>query len=279
VSHFPIVACISDFGSKDFYAGAVRGILMQGVPEGQIAEITHEIPAGDIRRGGLMLWEVQPSFPQGTIFLAVIDPEVGGNRRAAVFHFPECDLVCPDNGTATFLLERFRNFQAVDVDPMRLTGSPPSNTFHGRDLFAPLAVQLAQGKSMDSFGSPMRDPVRLSLPLLAGEETRGWEGEVLYSDHYGNVITSIGRISFDLQSLTPWIHTGAEAGSIAPGMRLLLEDGTMVPLCRTYAEAKDLGTWVALAGSNGLLEVAAWQSPADRHPALAIGSKVKLVSH
>jgi S-adenosylmethionine hydrolase len=274
----PPIACITDFGLDDFYAGALHGVLAGLLPGGSIVDITHGIPAGDIRRGGLTLWEVQPSFPKGTIFLVVVDPEVGGDRRAAIFRFPDCDVVCPDNGVVTFLMERFPEYQAVEINPAASLDHPLSNTFHGRDLFAPAASRLASGKELRSFGPPLSAPRRIHLPHFQGEERTGWEGEALYSDRFGNIITSIGRISFDFGSLSPWIHSGAQPGRISPKARVELDNGSSIPLGKTYSDAKAGPHRIAIVGSNGLLEIASWRSPAGTDPGLEPGTKIRLIS-
>jgi S-adenosylmethionine hydrolase len=272
------VACITDFGTSDYYAGALRGVLANLLPRASIVDVTHEIPPGDIRRAAVVLWEAQPAFPSGTVFLAVVDPGVGGARRPAAFRFPVCDVVCPDNGIATLLMDRFPEFQAVEIDLQPLTGRPISNTFHGRDVFAPAAARLILGNDPKALGSSLSSPVRIPLPHLEGDEKRGWDGEVLYLDHFGNAVTSIGRLSFDFQTLEPWLHTGAQAGKLAQGAHIRTEDGSEIPLGRTYMDAKDRPGTIALVGSNGLLEIASWNSSSGAFPALQPGARVKLTS-
>jgi S-adenosylmethionine hydrolase len=276
VGHPSLVACITDFGTSDYYAGALRGVLAGLLPRGSVVDVTHEIPPGDIRRAAVALWESQPAFPFRTVFLVVVDPGVGGARRPAAFRFAECDVVCPDNGVATLLMDAFPDFQAVEIDLRRFAGRPISNTFHGRDLFAPTAARLALGDEPGGVGAPIDEPVKIPLPRLKGDPRRGWEGEILYRDHFGNAVTSIGRISYDLSTLEPWLQTGAQSGSIREGARLILEDGSSIPLARTYADAEGGPGTIALAGSNGLLEIAAAKySPADV-PALRPGAAVRL---
>ncbi len=278
VGNASVVACITDFGTSDYYAGALRGALANLLPSVSIVDVTHGIPPGDIRRAAIVLWESQPSFPNRTVFLAVVDPGVGGSRRPAAFRFSECDVVCPDNGIPTLLMDRFPEYQAVEIDPRRITDRPISNTFHGRDVFAPAAARLFLGDDPRSLGPSLSSPVMIPLPHLEGEEGRGWEGEVLYIDHFGNAVTSIGRLSFDFQTFEPWLHTGAQAGKIANGAHVLLEDGSEIPLRRTYADAKDRPGTIALAGSNGLLEIASWNSPSGEISALKPGARVRLTS-
>ncbi|MBN1437940.1 MAG: SAM-dependent chlorinase/fluorinase [Anaerolineales bacterium] len=271
-----VVACITDFGTSDYYAGALRGVLAGLLPQASIVDVTHEIPPGDIRRAAILLWEAQPAFPKGTVFLAVVDPGVGTERRPSAIRFAECDVVCPDNGIAAFLMQRFSEFRAWEIDPGQIAGRPISNTFHGRDLFAPAAAHLALGKDADSLGSPLSCPVRIPLPFFEGDERRGWAGEVLYRDRFGNAVTSIGRISFDGRNLEPWLRTGARAGRITEGMRVVLEDGGEARLVRTYRNGKDGGGAVALVGSNGLLELACASPAAAGAARLKAGTRLRL---
>jgi S-adenosylmethionine hydrolase len=271
-----VVACITDFGSKDYYAGALRGVLASLLPGVPVVDITHEIPAGDIRRAAIMLWEAQPAFPDGTVFLVVVDPGVGSARRQAAFRFPRCAVVCPDNGTTTFLIQQFPEFDAVEIDPRRVTAGPISNTFHGRDLFAPVAARLYREGGVRGLGRALGSPITLTLPLLRGEESTGWDGEILYIDHFGNAVTSIGRISHDGRSFDPWLRTEASAGLIPANSSILLSDGTGIPLRRTYTEAKTESGMIALVGGSGLLEIASWNRPAGGGAALQPGAAVRL---
>jgi len=261
VGNESVVACITDFGSRDYYAGALHGVLASLLPGTPMVDISHEIPAGDIRRAAIMLWEVQPSFPDGTVFLVVVDPGVGSARRPAAFRFPRCSVICPDNGLPTFLIERFPVFDAVEIDPQQVSVGPISNTFHGRDLFAPAAAKLFREGCLRELGSTLVSPSTLPLPLLRGEASTGWDGEILYIDHFGNAITSIGQFSDEGQSIAPWLRTGARAGKIPAPTRVLLADGTLLPLRRTYADAKGDPGAIALIGGSGLLEIASWNRP------------------
>jgi S-adenosylmethionine hydrolase len=273
----PLVVCITDFGSEDFYAGALRGVLAGLLPRGSVVDVTHRIPAGDIRRAALVLWEAQPSFPKGTVFLVVVDPGVGGDRRAAAFRFSDCAVVCPDNGIVTFLLERSPEYQAAELDPSKLGAGTLSNTFHGRDLFAPAAARLASGTPLSFFGPALSSPARLPLPRFQGDEAAGWSGEVLYSDHFGNIITSIGRISYDFRALSPWIRTGARGGTIPPNSHVELDDGSCITIGKTYSNLHGDARRIAVVGSNGLLEIASRPSAAGTEPALTPGSGIRLI--
>jgi S-adenosylmethionine hydrolase len=277
VNRSPVVACITDFGTLDYYAGAVRGVLAGLAPAASIIDITHEIPPGDVRRAAMVLWECQSAFPEGTVFLVVVDPGVGGTRLPAAFQCSSSRVVCPDNGIVTLLIETRSGWRGVAIEPRPAGVRPISNTFHGRDVFAPAAARLCNGEELDALGPPLQVPVRIPLPRFSGGEAAGWEGEILYRDHFGNAVTSIGRIAYDLDALDPWLATGAMAGKIGPGAAVQLEDGNRIPLRRTYGAANPEGL-VAVAGSNGLLEIAAPGFGAPSSRALQPGASVRLQS-
>lgn len=272
----PLIALITDFGVEDSYAGILRGILAGSAPQARIVDITHCIPCGDVRRAGLILWEAQPSFPKQTIFLVVVDPDVGTGRKGMVFHSAECDVVCPDNGVISFLVHRCKNWSAVEISNAAFQSAGMSNTFHGRDVFAPAAAQLARGIPLSKFGRELKDPLRLAMPRLSGSIENGWEGEALYADHFGNIITSLGFVSFDQRMVRPWLPSGAGEGFLGSDAHLCLADGTRVPLVHSYADGKQSGSLFAVVGSAGLVEIAAWQAPASIHQSLKPGSTIRL---
>jgi S-adenosylmethionine hydrolase len=277
MSALPLIALITDFGIEDSYAGVLHGVLLGAIPQLRVVDVTHSVPCGDVRRGGLVLWEAQPFFPRGTIFLAVVDPGVGSRRRGLIFHFPDCDVVCPDNGMITDLMHRFKEWKSVEISNPSFRPAEVSNTFHGRDVFAPAVVELARGTALKEFGGEVEDPERLAMPRLSGNGDAGWEGEVLYTDHFGNAITSLGRVSCDGRNMQPWFPSGADGGLLGAEAHLLLDDGTRVPILHSYTEGRRNGLLTAVVGSSGLLEVAAWQTPASNHPSLKPGCRVRLI--
>jgi S-adenosylmethionine hydrolase len=273
----PPIALITDFGIEDSYAGVLRGVLSAADPRLCAVDITHSIPFGDVRRAGLVLWEAQPFFPRGTVFLVVVDPGVGGPRKGLIVQFSDCLVVCPDNGLITYLTHRFTEWHATEISNPAFRAPVVSQTFHGRDIFAPAAARLALGTPVREFGAGVKDPVRLSMPRLAGCENTGWEGEVLYADHFGNAITSLGIISTDGRRIQPWFPSGADKGTLGPQAHVVLEDGTRAPVARAYGEGRQTGSMAAVAGSSGLLEVAAYQASAAAHPSLKTGCIVRLI--
>ncbi|HEX7879885.1 MAG TPA: SAM-dependent chlorinase/fluorinase [Candidatus Eisenbacteria bacterium] len=249
-----IVTLTTDFTTRGGYVGAMRGVILAHDRSLTIADITHDIEPFNILEGALTLRAAARHFPTGTIHLAVVDPGVGGTRRAIIVegsdgHF----FVGPDNGLFTPFFEGGR---VSRIDPERAALANLSATFHGRDLFAPVAARLAKGTDPADFGPAIDDPVRLDWPEPA-TEFDGWRGIVLTIDRFGNAITNLP------QSLA------------SPGRTLMTSGREAIPIVRTYAEASR-GTVVALVGSSGLIEVAVVEGSAGEVLELAVGSPVHL---
>jgi S-adenosyl-L-methionine hydrolase (adenosine-forming) len=269
-------ALLTDFGNEDGYAGMVRGVLSCLAPSMPILDISHTVPAGDIRRAALILFEVLPHFPQGTIFLAVVDPGVGSARLPVIHQCDRCSIVCPDNGIASFAMFRSLNWQTVSITNPRFLPIEISQTFHGRDIFAPAAGHLAHGVSLDMFGPPVQSLSTLPSPILSGNMREGWEGEVMYHDHFGNAITSIGSFREDGTMLNPWIPGSAQPVESHSGWRIKLADGAILPLLQFYSEAGPRGNLTAIIGSGGWLELAAKDARACDWPTLKVGARIRI---
>lgn len=269
------IALLSDFGTRDVYAGVTKAVVARIAPRARLIDLTHEIPPGDIRQAAFRLWQALPHMPAGTIFLAVVDPGVGTARRPLAVAAEEYFFVGPDNGIFTYALARLKNARSVVISPM----SPSSSTFHGRDIFAPAAGMLASGTHLERIGVEATDLVRIPWPLLSRESPkRLFHGEVLFADRFGNMVTSIGHLT-RLDSgmrMEPWVP-GEWAALEFPSARLraLLEGGRETPIVRTYGEVP-VGSPLAYVGSDGLLEIAVHRGSAEETLGLASGSPVDL---
>lgn len=280
------IAVVTDFGTRDVYAGVMKGVIARIAPDARVVDLTHEVPPGDLRAGALALWQAATSMPEGTVFLAVVDPGVGTSRRPIAAQFGEFRFVGPDNGLLTFLEYRKALVEAVELS---LPGAKQvSHTFHGRDLFAPAAARLARGAKLGALGARISDPLRLSSPVLevrspatpGNEQPPVLRGEVLAADGFGNLITSIGLLHFHQEELVlePWIP-GAAAGKLrlpSVGRLLALADGRRLPLARTFAEVPE-GASLAYIGSDGLLEIGVNRGSAAEALKVSLGAEVLLV--
>jgi S-adenosylmethionine hydrolase len=251
----PIVTLLTDFGAGSGYPAQVKGVLLGLLPEVRLVDLTHDIPSFDVLAGALMLEACVPRFPTHAVHLAVVDPGVGTARRPiCVVDGEGRRLVGPDNGLFTpFLGEGAR---AVLLRDRTLVPDPASATFHGRDLFAPVAAWLAGGGAPERLGPTVADPVRLDWP---GAERRGEEvhGVVLLADPFGNLLTSV------------------RAPDLPPGPLRAEIAGQPARVVRTYGEARR-GELVALLGSSGRLELSVREGSAARRLGAARGTPVSL---
>jgi len=189
----PIITLTTDFGVADPYVGTMKGVMLAIAHDAHLVDITHEIPPQDVLQTAFVVYTAWPFFPAHTVHLVVVDPGVGSTRRPIAVHTPHGLFVGPDNGVFSYVLAEQPTEAVVElVDPgYRLC--QVSQTFHGRDIFAPAAAHLATGIPIDQFGPAVSDPVTLPPPALCiGPDVVS--GEVLYVDHFGNAITSIGRL-------------------------------------------------------------------------------------
>ena len=182
------ITLLTDFGTADYFVGAMKGVILSINPEAVIADITHEIPAQDVAAGAFQLLAAYATFPTGTIHVAVVDPGVGSERRPIVVNAGGYFFVGPDNGIFTYVYEREPAFEVVHVTETRYLRHPVSTTFHGRDIFAPVAAALSTRIDLSSFGTRISDPIRLST--LSGSQ-------IIHVDRFGNLITNIRRDSFE----------------------------------------------------------------------------------
>ena len=184
-----VVTLLTDFGLDDIYVGTVKGVLLAINPRVRLVDLTHAVPPQDVRRAALLLESAWRFFPRGTVHLAVVDPGVGGSRRPIAVEAGGHYFVGPDNGLLGFCFDRPGARGVVLADP-RYHRRPVSQTFHGRDVFAPVAAHCSRGIRLAALGPPLRHPVRLpaSQPRWAGRRV---EGEVLRADRFGNLLTNL----------------------------------------------------------------------------------------
>ena len=260
------VALLTDYGEQDFYVGALKGAILTACPTARIIDLTHEVPAYEVRLAAFMLWDASREFPDGTVFIAIVDPGVGTTRRPVILQTAKGNwFVGPDNGIFT-IVEREMGpsvYRQITNHAWMRPGAI-STTFHGRDIFGPAGGNLACGDPFTDVGPVVKDPVRLRLssPRSEGEDLIG---EVLFADRYGNLQTNIGRATFD--SL-----------GIAPGGSVILEIGDRtetVPVVRAYGDVP-VGSLLLLIASTERIEIAMNQASAAAHFAAASGSSVRL---
>jgi S-adenosyl-L-methionine hydrolase (adenosine-forming) len=259
-----IITLLTDFGTEDYFVGAMKGIILTRSPAAIIVDITHAIPPQDVRAGAFTLSAVYDSFPLGSIHLAVVDPGVGSNRRPVIVEAAGHLFVGPDNGLFSMVLDRVPSAKVRHVTNTDYFLPNPSSTFHGRDIFAPVAAALAQGVSPEGFGPVIPDPVRFGFveceSLMDGTKL----GRVIHIDHFGNCVTN-----FAWEQLQP-IFTTRPFG-------LRVREHDIRKLLRTYSEVTALtGEPFVIVGSAGFLEISIHRSSAARELKITVGDPVRL---
>jgi hypothetical protein len=244
-----IITLTTDFGEADHYLACMKGIILQIVPTAQIVDVSHVINRHDVVHAAFILRQVFDFFPDGTVHLAVVDPGVGTTRRLIAARYGAQTVLAPDNGLVTLVHRDFVLAELRVIQNTHLFRSEVSATFHGRDILAPVAAQLARGMPLEAVG-PMIDQLEmLNLEKVVPLPDGGLEGQVLYIDHFGNLISNIGQD--DLARM-------ADGGR---GMNVHVGPLRIGPLRRTYADVRP-GEIVAVIGSTGMLEVAINQGSA-----------------
>lgn len=271
----PIIALITDFGTSDPYVGIMKGILAGISPETRLIDLTHHIPPGNIHRGAFVLWQSSLDLPQETIFLAVVDPGVGTERKAICLVCDGQRFIGPDNGLFSYLLYG-KEYQAWELSNPAYQLSSPGTTFHGRDIFAPAAAYAANGIWGDKFGNAVKSIQCLPEPRLV-KKGNSLSGEVISTDMFGNLFTSLGRFqstdSCDL-ILSSWInHTNCKIKD-RTHVEIILKDKTL-SLVKTFAMVPE-GTCAGLIGSTGLLEIVCNQGSAAKLLNLKRGDEIIL---
>jgi len=269
-----IITLTTDFGLSDAYVAAMKGVILGINPEATLVDICHTIKPQNTSQAAFVLSTAYQFFPQKTIHLVVIDPGVGTERRAIILRTPSADFVAPDNGVLSYVIQELsaepvadnslqqveleRTLEAVEITNSQFWRTPVSSTFHGRDIFAPVAALLSLGFPPINFGEAITSLVMLPLPQPHQRPDGSLVGHVLHIDNFGNLITNIR--SSDLPSTK-------EPITIEIGDQVISE------LSRTYAEGKGL---LALIGSSGYLEVSLKGGSASAFLDAEVGSEVKL---
>ena len=257
-----IITFLSDFGLDDWFVGVVHGVLHERAPETHVVDLAHSVPPGDLARGAFMLEAAAADFPAGTVHLAVVDPGVGSARRALAMSARGQHFVGPDNGLLEWALAS-TDARVHAVTEAQWFRQPVSRTFHGRDVFAPVAAAIANGEPLESFGTRILDPVRLSGPLphvRAGVLS----GRVVFIDRFGNALTDITVATLE----AAWGPGAGERDFVVHAVGRDIEG-----LARSYADAP-VGTVVAILGSSGRVEIAQVGGAASERVGLGVGDPV-----
>ncbi len=262
----PVITLTTDFGLSDPYVGIMKGVILGICPGARLVDLTHSIPPQELAPAVLTLRASIPFFPKGTIHLAVVDPGVGTSRRGIAAEFDGGILVGPDNGIIPAALGGKQITRAVSLEADACRLHPVSETFHGRDIFAPAAAHLARGAGLETLGPMVEDPVTIDIPqpLVVENEDSSIEvsGQILYADHFGNLITNIPR---------ELIESADEKRAV----RVTIGETTIAKISRTYSDGVT-DQPVALFGSHGHLEIACNQGSAQEKLGAQKGDVVRV---
>ncbi len=259
-----VITLLTDFGIRDGYPGVMKGVIWNIAPDVQIVDLSHEISPQDVLEAALLLRRSAPFFPNGTIHIAVVDPGVGTSRRGLACRIGAQYFVGPDNGLFTLIVAEAESehlpVHFIHLNQPAFWLPEVSKTFHGRDIFAPVAAHLAIGTPLDSLGSAIDDPIRLDLPAPA-PTSAGWQGEVIYIDHFGNLSTNLNASHINtLKDLVLRIH-----------------QKQIVGMASTFGD-RPRGTLVALLDSSGALVISVVNGNAAKVLQAHLGDKVEVSS-
>ena len=242
-----VITLLTDFGTADYFVAAVKGVILTINPQISLVDLTHQIPPQDIASGAFTLLSCYRDFPAGTIHVSVVDPGVGSLRRAIVVRTGSYYFVGPDNGLFSYIYDREPSAEVFHVTASEYFRPSPSSTFHGRDVFAPVAAALSKGVESEALGPRINDPIRLAPLTPTKDDTGKLTGRIIHIDHFGNCITNL--TPFDLPDST--------------GVKLTV-NGRVIETFRRFFGDEDASQTVdgprhepfAIWGSAGFLELA-----------------------
>ena len=256
----PLITLTTDFGLKDPYVAEMKAVILRICPEASVVDVSHQIDKFNVRMGAFILAAASAYFPRGTVHVAVVDPGVGTERRAVCIKTKDACFVGPDNGLLVLAAKNQGITHAYEIKNRKLTLPIISSTFHGRDVFSPVAAHLARGVLPSALG-PEVD--RLTIPEFSKVARRKdvLVGEVIHVDDFGNVVTNIREV---------------DVGRVRVGkpLKLKFQDAWVtMRFCRAYGEVEE-GNPLALFGSHGFLEISTNQGSAAKMFSVNSGDKV-----
>ena len=261
----PIITLTTDYGSRDYFAASVKGVILKINPQAQMIDISHEIAPMDIWEAAYVLKQAYSYFPKGTVHLAVIDPGVGTNRRPIIVVTEGYYFVGPDNGIFSLIYQEAERIRVHHITSAHYFLPNPGPTFHGRDVFAPVASWLSKGIPSGNFGDEITDYAKLNVPSPKANEN-SIDGNVVHIDRFGNIITNI-----TYKEIQPLLGEGTD-----PGMAGVMIAGKQIKgLKKFYAEAAP-GEPGAIINSSGSLEIFMFKQNARTALAVKRGEGVRL---
>ena len=261
----PIITLTTDFGLNDHFVGTVKGAILSIAPDTEIVDICHSVQAFDILDGALVLAQAYSYFPTRTVHLVVVDPGVGSARRPILASSDKYNFVAPDNGVLSLMYAREERLNVRHISSDHYFLQPLSNTFHGRDIFAPVAGYLAKGVDQEKFGPEITDFVRFNAPRPKAVDAKTLRGIVLKVDRFGNLITNITAQDAPALFQVP-----------LPAFKMAIRQREVTSFKTNYADGAP-NELFAILGSMGYLEIAANRSAAAQLAGAGKGTEVSLI--
>ena len=252
-----LIALLTDFGTRDYFVAAMKGVILSICGTAQIIDVSHEVEPQNVQAGQFTLRACYQNFPPRTIFVAVVDPGVGSSRRAILVETERYYFIAPDNGLLSFVYHENPNFKVYELTERRFFNAAVSSTFHGRDIFATVAAHLASGVKSSEFGAeiknfvcpPERQPRRISADII--------KAEIIGVDRFGNLITNLRR------------------ENLPEKFTVEIADRRLEKLCGFFAEAEPNEVFM-IFGSAGFLEIAARQNSAAKILKVEAGTEISV---
>jgi len=259
-----IITLLTDFGYKDHYVGVIKGVILGINPEITLVDISHNITPHNVLEGAITLSNAYSYFPKGTIHVAVVDPGVGSERKAILMVAPDYTFVGPDNGIFGLLYAQLKEYRVYELSNPSFFRKSVSATFHGRDIFAPVAAYLAKGVSPSEMGREINDYQAIAIPVPDIEEM-SLKGTIIYIDGFGNAVTNINR---------------SQLGKIGgqTGLKVKAGETVISAISQNYHNVKK-GAPLALLGSSELLEISIREGNARMMLGLKEGDEVLVVNN
>ncbi len=264
MAHRPIVTLTTDFGTNDHFVGAVKGVILDIVPEAAIVDISHAVQAYDVLDGALAISQAYSYFPTGTVHMVVVDPGVGTTRRPIIASSDGYHFVAPDNGVLSMVYAKEERIHVRHVTSEHYFRQPVSNTFHGRDVFAPIAAYLAKLVDSHKFGDEIEDYVKFAAPKPKPAGDNRLRAVVLKVDRFGNLITNV----------TPQDAPSLFGANPAP-FKIVVGSKEITDIRSAYAEGAP-GEVFGIIGSMGYLEIVANRAAAAQVTGAGKGSEVSI---
>lgn len=256
-----LITLTTDFGIQDHYVGVLKAVLLSIAPDARLIDISHQIPPQDIMAGAWVVRNSAMLFPPGSVHLVVVDPGVGTQRKPIAIKIKDQYFVGPDNGIFSLIADQY-DYEGIELTNSNFWRPNPSQTFHGRDIFAPVAAHLANGVDFSTLGNPIDklQTYRWAVPISDKDGVQGW---IVHIDHFGNLISNIPESMI------------REAGAHA-NLKIYVGNTIFDTIVNTFGDVPD-GEPAAYIGSSGVLEIAINKGDAREMLGVEKGAQISIV--